>query len=67
MPVYSEPAPKNFDLADLDLRNIELSLSKSPPVDIIAESEAAARQSKLEQLHAHLEAAKKLEQELSFA
>jgi len=62
MPMYLESHASRFDLSDLPL-------SKSPPApspaEIIAQSEAAARQVKLEQLRAHREAAMKLEQELS--
>jgi hypothetical protein len=49
--------------------NFDPSMLKPPsppsPTDIIAQNEAAAKRAKLEQWRAHLEAAKKLEQELT--
>jgi hypothetical protein len=69
MPIYLESEAQGFDLSGLP--NFDLPVSKSPPApspaEILAQSEAAARQAKLEQLRAHREAAKKLEQELSSA
>jgi hypothetical protein len=40
-------------------------LSSSSPADIIAQSEAAAKQSKLQQCYAHFQAAMKLQQEIT--
>lgn len=48
--------------------NFDPSILKPPspsPADIIAQSEAAAKQSKLERCYAHLEAAMKLQQEIT--
>jgi len=67
VPVISAPQPYEF----IDFSNIpdfDLSMLKpSPPspADIIAQSEVATKRAKLEQWRAHLEAAKKLEEELT--
>jgi hypothetical protein len=67
MTMYLASHGQEFDLSIHP--NLDPSLSKLPrtpsPAEIIAQSEEAAKQVKREQLRAHLEAAKKLEQELT--
>jgi hypothetical protein len=67
-PVDSSGQPYGFiDLSAIP--NFDPSMLKPPsppsPADIIAQSEAAVKRSKLQQWYAHLEAAMKLEQEIS--
>ncbi|KIM88656.1 hypothetical protein PILCRDRAFT_813627 [Piloderma croceum F 1598] len=69
-PVIVDPSSQPYGFIDLSsIPNFDPSMLKPPsppsPADIIAQNEAAAKQLKLRQCYAHLEAAMKLQQEIT--